>query len=126
MTPHVEDEAAVPRPVGPPPTPGVVRVAGDLDMHHLEEVRSTLLRAIAEAPPGTEVMVDLMYSSFCDSSGLEALLTARQRALESGRTLRLGAPSHQMLRLMEITDTAWMFEMGPAPRDDASTAGPLA
>ncbi|MFD8643894.1 STAS domain-containing protein [Streptomyces zaomyceticus] len=135
---HVEDGTVVPRPAGTPPTPAiptpavptpaVVRVAGDLDMHHLEEVRSTLLRAIAEAPPGTEVLIDLMYSSFCDSSGLEALLTARQRALETGRTLRLGAPSHQMLRLMEITDTAWLFEMGPAPRDapgsDGSAAGP--
>ena len=125
MTTQVEDEAAAPRPAGTPPTPGVVRVAGDLDMHHLEEVRSTLLRAIAEAPPGTEVLIDLVYSSFCDSSGLEALLTARQRALESGRTLRLGAPSHQMLRLMELTDTAWLFEMGPAPRNDGAAAGPL-
>ncbi|CAM5521362.1 hypothetical protein SNARM312S_01245 [Streptomyces narbonensis] len=86
-------------------------------MHHAKEVRSTLLGAIAAAPPATEVIVDLTYSSFCDSSGLNALLAARQWALESGHPLRLGAPSHQMLRLMEITDTAGLFAMGPAPRD---------
>ncbi|MEV4941535.1 STAS domain-containing protein [Streptomyces zaomyceticus] len=129
----MEDGTGVPHPAGTPPTPAVptpavVCVAGDLDMHHLKEVRSTLMRAIAEAPPGTEVVIDLVYSSFCDSSGLEALLTARQRALDTGRTLRLGAPSHQMLRLMEITDTAWLFEMGPAPGDapgaDGSAADP--
>ncbi|GGW03436.1 hypothetical protein GCM10010230_38610 [Streptomyces narbonensis] len=94
-----------------------MRVSGDLDMHHAKEVRSTLLGAIAAAPPATEVIVDLTYSSFCDSSGLNALLAARQWALESGHPLRLGAPSHQMLRLMEITDTAGLFAMGPAPRD---------
>lgn len=95
----------------------MVRLSGDLDMHHAEEVRATLLGAIAGAPPATEVIVDLTYSSFCDSSGLNALLAARRRATESGHSLRLGSPSHQMLRLMEITDTAGLFAMGPVPRD---------
>ncbi|MFE6781948.1 STAS domain-containing protein [Streptomyces sp. NPDC057680] len=118
---HAEDEATTPRPAGAPQA-AVMRVSGDLDLHHVEEVRSTLLDAIAEAPPGAEVTIDLTYSSFCDSAGLEALLTARRRALDSGRTLRLGAPSHQLLRLMAITNTAGLFAMGAAPRQDGSGA----
>ncbi|MFB7612237.1 STAS domain-containing protein [Streptomyces gardneri] len=113
---HLE-EAKELRPAGAPPKACVVRVSGDLDMHHADEVRSALLRAINGAPPATEVIIDLTYSSFCDSSGLNALLTARQRAMESGHPLRLGAPSHQMLRLMEITDTVGLFAIGPVPQD---------
>ncbi|MFE1344460.1 STAS domain-containing protein [Streptomyces sp. NPDC058757] len=90
-------------------------VSGELDIHRAEEVRSTLLRAITEAPPGAEVIVDLLYSSFCDSSGLDALLTARRRAADSGHALRLRAPSHQMVRLLKSTDTADLFPMSPAP-----------
>ncbi|MFE7581903.1 STAS domain-containing protein [Streptomyces gardneri] len=114
---NLEEEVTEPRPAGAPPKAYVVRVSGELDMHHVDEVRSSLLSAITEAPLGAEVIIDLTYSSFCDSSGLNALLTARQRAAELGRTLRLGAPSHQMLRLMEITDTVGLFAMVPVRQD---------
>ncbi|MFE5614329.1 STAS domain-containing protein [Streptomyces sp. NPDC056543] len=91
----------------------VVHVAGDLDMHHADEVRTTLFTEIAQAPPRAEVVLDLRHSSFCDSSGLNVLLDARRQAMELGHTLRLGAPCHQLLRLMETTETARMFTVGP-------------
>ncbi|MFD3663737.1 STAS domain-containing protein [Streptomyces sp. NPDC058659] len=100
----------------------MVRVSGDLDIHHAEEVRFALRSAIDGAPPGTEVTIDLTYSSFCDSSGLEALLDARRWATDSGRTVRLGAPSHQILRLMDLTGTAGLFATGPAPQDGGPDA----
>ncbi|MFF8839284.1 STAS domain-containing protein [Streptomyces sp. NPDC015130] len=115
---NLEHEATRLLPGGPPKS-CVVRVSGELDMHHTERLRSTLRRAITEAPSGAEVTVDLTYSSFCDSSGLNVLLAARQWAADTGRTLRLGAPSHQMLRLMEITDTIGLFPMGPVLQDAA-------
>lgn len=59
MIAQAEDKDAELGPVGAPPKACVVRVCGDLDMHHAGEVRSTLLKAIAEAPPGSEVLVDL-------------------------------------------------------------------
>lgn len=112
---NLEEQARETRPAGATPRPHVVDVSGDLDIHHAREVRSTLVDAIADAPPGAEVLVDLTYSSFCDSFGLEALLFARQRAVDCGHTLRLGAPSHQLLRLIEITHMVGLFAMGPVP-----------
>ncbi|MFH8419526.1 STAS domain-containing protein [Streptomyces sp. NPDC018038] len=115
MTTRTEDEATDPGPVGTPARSSVVRVSGDLDMHHAEEVGAALARALSEAPQEAEVIIDLTYSSFCDSSGLNALLAARREALRSGRRLRLGAPSHQLVRLMESTNTVGLFAMGPTP-----------
>ncbi|MFF9915404.1 STAS domain-containing protein [Streptomyces sp. NPDC013457] len=91
----------------------VVHVTGDLDMHHADEVRITLFTGIAQAPSRAEVVLDLRHSSFCDSSGLNVLLDARRHAMELGHSLRLGAPCHQLLRLLETTDTAGMFAVGP-------------
>ncbi|WP_426361849.1 STAS domain-containing protein [Streptomyces sp. E-08] len=105
----VENEATEPRQAEVPPQPVAVRVAGDLDIHHAEETRRTLLKAIGEAAPGAEVIIDLRYSSFCDSSGLDVLLAVRRTAMESGHPLRLGAPGHQMLRLLAATGTAGLF-----------------
>ncbi|MFD9304811.1 STAS domain-containing protein [Streptomyces sp. NPDC060048] len=94
--------------------PCVVHVRGDMDVDHADELRSALLLAIDSAPARAAITVDLRNSSFCDSSGLNALLTARRRALESGHVLGLAAPSHQMLRLLELSDTADLFPLGPA------------
>ncbi|WP_435975576.1 STAS domain-containing protein [Streptomyces sp. Qhu_M48] len=116
MSVNIGDHTAEYRRAGSPPRVRVVRMSGDLDIHHADEVRSMLRRAVTEAPAGAEVVIDLLHSSFCDSSGLEVLMTARRWATESGRTLRLGAPSHQMVRLMDITGTTTLFAMGPAPQ----------
>ncbi|MFD5767717.1 STAS domain-containing protein [Streptomyces sp. NPDC127049] len=117
-----EDEVTRACSTGVPPEARVVAVYGNLDLHRVEAVRSALLVAITHAPSGAEVIVDLTYSSFCDSSGLAALVTARERAADAGHTLRLGAPCHQMLRLMELTGTVGSFAMGPAPAGEEPAA----
>ncbi|MCB8901045.1 MULTISPECIES: STAS domain-containing protein [unclassified Streptomyces] len=97
--------------------PHVVWVRGDMDLDHAEELRASLMAAVAEAPRGADIIVDLQNSSFCDSSGLNALLAARQEAAESGHHLRLAVPSHQMVRLLESTGAMGLFVLGPAVSD---------
>ncbi|MEU6215734.1 STAS domain-containing protein [Streptomyces sp. NPDC090085] len=104
---------------GPPagtagPGPYVVRVTGDMDVEHADELRAALAAALAEAPDGAEIVVDLRHSSFCDSAGLNTLLEARRRGEESGHVVRLAAPSHQLLRLLEYTGTTGRFPLDPA------------
>ncbi|MBT2478862.1 STAS domain-containing protein [Streptomyces sp. ISL-94] len=82
----------------------VVRVSGDMDIEHVGELRTALLEAVSQAPEHADIIIDLMHSSFCDSAGLATLLSARRRAAESGHLLRLAAPSHQLLRLLELCD----------------------
>ncbi|MGW5420486.1 STAS domain-containing protein [Streptomyces sp. NPDC003943] len=92
----------------------VLRVSGDMDLDHSAELRSSFLTAVAEAPRGTEIVFDLQNSSFCDSTGLNVLLAARELALESGHGITLAAPSHQMVRLLEITGSVELFGFRPA------------
>ncbi|BAJ33208.1 putative antagonist protein [Kitasatospora setae KM-6054] len=89
----------------------VCRIAGDLDIESLAPAR----KALAEVLRGGNrlVVVDLAQVAFCDSSGLNMLLTARADALAAGAVLRLAAVSHPVERLLEITGAAAVFDVRP-------------
>ncbi|MGW6691115.1 STAS domain-containing protein [Streptomyces sp. NPDC054961] len=93
----------------------MVRLSGEMDITRASEVRTVLLHAVTRPDGPAEIVIDLSDLTFCDSSGLNALLRARLEAVESGHTLRLAAPTHQMLRLLELTGTLQLFPIDPAP-----------
>ncbi|MBT2545252.1 STAS domain-containing protein [Streptomyces sp. ISL-44] len=47
--------------------------------------------------------------SFCDSSGLNVLITARHTTQKHGRHISLRGPRPQLLRLLELTGTDALF-----------------
>lgn len=87
----------------------VIVAAGELD----------LLGApiLAEAVPagGEPLVIDLESVGFMDSSGLRALLEARQLCLESGRPFALARPSDAVRRVLELVDLEREFELIEAP-----------
>ncbi|MFE1831565.1 STAS domain-containing protein [Streptomyces yangpuensis] len=97
--------------------PYVVPVSGDMDLDHAGELREALAAALSQAPEGADIIVDLRNSSFCDSAGLNMLLDARRQGVQAGHVLRLAAPSHQLLRLLELTGSTSSFPL------DASVPG---
>ncbi|MFK0047662.1 STAS domain-containing protein [Streptomyces sp. NPDC090741] len=74
-----------------------------------------LLAALSGEQLPHDLVVDLQYLSFCDSSGLNALLAARAVAAESGQIFYLAAPREQFMRLLEITGAVDLFAIEPAP-----------
>lgn len=105
-------------PTGPPPQAteaAVVRLSGEMDISRVDEVRALLLEAVTRTGGPTDIVVDLSGLTFCDSAGLNLLLRARMQAVESGHTLRLTAPSAQMLRLLDITGVLPLFPVDTAP-----------
>ncbi|RPE37067.1 STAS domain-containing protein [Kitasatospora cineracea] len=88
----------------------VCRITGDLDIESLAPVK----KALTEVLRGNRlVVVDLAQVAFCDSSGLNMLLTARADALATGAVLRLAAVSPPVERLLEITGAAAAFDVRP-------------
>ena len=53
--------------------------------------------------------IDLGDVTFCDSSGLNALLIARREAHRQGTAVHLARPSHAVTRLLEITGADKVF-----------------
>lgn len=86
---------------------GVLVVAeGELDL-----VGAPALAAALPAAGDSMVVVDLGGVGFMDSSGLRALLEARQACLDAGRPFAIARPSDAVVRVLELVDLTREFEV---------------
>lgn len=78
-----------------------IRPAGELDMH----TSTRLLDTVRSHLNGTIERVELDGSQlvFVDSSGLRALVRAREAANDAGRTFVITEPSVALRKVLEIT-----------------------
>ncbi|MEW9550476.1 STAS domain-containing protein [Nonomuraea sp. NPDC050783] len=98
----------------------LMTLRGELDRQTQPELWRTL-RELLEAAARPHIVCDLSNLSFCDSSGLRALLIAHQQAQERGGGLRLIRASANLTTLLEITR---LVEVLPAYDDlDHATSG---
>jgi len=99
----------------------VVRVTGEVDMSHEEELRGELRTAVAAKPKG--IVVDLTECEFIDSSGIRALLLSReaQHPEEGSERLAVAASSEQILRILSVMGLDRVIPIRPTV-DEASAA----
>ncbi|WP_433795374.1 STAS domain-containing protein [Actinoplanes sp. CA-252034] len=74
---------------------------GELDMETGDLVEEQVARVLAGRP--AELVVDLEGLTFCDSSGIDVLLAARETAVRAGVAFRVTRPSGIVLRSLTIT-----------------------
>jgi anti-sigma B factor antagonist len=86
----------------------VVIVHGEVDMATAPRMREELVDAAAKAP--SHVTLDTRGVSFIDSSGLSALVQARD-ALAPATTLRLAGLDPHLRRLLDISGLLEEFEI---------------
>jgi anti-anti-sigma factor len=78
----------------------VLELCGELDLASVPLLESELEKA-ARAEAKT-IVLDLDELDFVDSSGLRAMLSARERASDSGGQLLLSRCSEQLTRLLTV------------------------
>jgi anti-sigma B factor antagonist len=101
-------------------------VRGEIDLASVPRLVAELRRA--EAAEAKLVVIDLADVEFIDSSGLQALLKARERLSRHGLRLSLSRPSAQVRQLLELTGTLGLFSVegleqvstGPEKRGSAA------
>ena len=98
----------------------VVRVAGEVDMSHEDELRSELRAAVAADAKG--IVVDLTECEFIDSSGVRALLLSRQeqRADRGPEKLAVAASSDQILRILSVMGIDQVIPIQPTVEEAAA------
>ncbi|GAA4983391.1 STAS domain-containing protein [Kitasatospora paranensis] len=85
-----------------PTTSGVLLVlAGEIDQDSAHEVRRMLEAALRAGPGNLEL--DLTAVTFCDSSGLNAVLAVRRAAESDGRRLVVQAAGPRVRHLFDLT-----------------------
>lgn len=89
----------------------VVRVGGEVDMLTTPLLGACLTKQL-QTGPGM-LVVDLTRVGFLGSSGLAALVTARDEAGARDVTLRLVSADHAVLRPLHATGLAELFNIYP-------------
>lgn len=85
----------------------VIALSGELDLASAPDLERELQAGEATSPG--QITIDLTELGFMDSTGLQSLLRARERAAESGYALSLRRGPHQVQRVFELTKTAEAF-----------------
>jgi anti-anti-sigma factor len=86
----------------------VLMLSGELDLASTPILEREL--AAVESAGAKKILIDLAGVGFMDSTGLQALLRARERATtEHGAGLALRRGPHQVQRVFELTKTIDAF-----------------
>jgi anti-sigma B factor antagonist len=79
---------------------GVVRVRGEIDVVSRERFEAAMAEALDAGGP---MVIDMREVTFCDSTGLNALVAANKRAIEEGTAIALVAVPPRVRRVFRIT-----------------------
>ena len=92
----------------------VVTVTGELDIATAEQAYSYISDVIDGLP--APVTVDLSGLTFCDASGIGALIRIARHARQAGRQVMLTSVRPSVLKIMRITGLDRAFpELSPVP-----------
>jgi anti-sigma B factor antagonist len=89
----------------------IVVLPAEVDMSNAERLREQLLVVVGEG--ATDVVADMSGTTFCDSSGIHALLQARKRAVAQGGRLHVVTASRSVLRLFDLLGLATLITVYP-------------
>ncbi|RYJ29103.1 anti-sigma factor antagonist [Streptomyces sp. L-9-10] len=82
----------------------------------LDYAQATILREQTERlvlSPGQNLVIDFSGLEFCDSTGITALLAARQRAQAAGADMTLTAVPANTLRILTMIGLDQVFTIHP-------------
>ncbi|MEU2062412.1 STAS domain-containing protein [Streptomyces sp. NPDC013455] len=94
----------------------VLGIAGELDYASAPELRERITTLALQ--PGQRLVLDLADMDFCDSSGITALIAARNHAHAARADIALAAVPPNTLRILRIVGLDQVFTLHP----DSDTA----
>lgn len=86
----------------------VVTVVGELDLYTAPRLQQALASLLREQEVD-RVVVDLSGIEFCDSTGMNVLLSGMKRVKERGGIFELAAPRPAVLRILQVTGLDTVF-----------------
>ncbi|NDZ78249.1 STAS domain-containing protein [Streptomyces sp. SID10853] len=92
-----------------------MELAGELDHRTAPTVRAALLEL--DLCPGQQLVIDLGFVTFCDSSGITVLIAARNHALAAHATVVLAAVPERVSRIFRTIGLEQVFPVHPTAQD---------
>ncbi|GHH44169.1 STAS domain-containing protein [Streptomyces candidus] len=97
----------------------VVEIAGDLDYDTAGRLREVCTDLALHS--GQRLVIDLAALEFMDSTGITALIAARNHALAAGADIALAAVPDNTIRILRLVGLDQIFPMHPST--EAATVG---
>jgi anti-sigma B factor antagonist len=88
----------------------IVTICGEIDLYTAPRLHSELAGLLAEGMP-TRVVVDMSGVEFCDSTGMNVLLSCLRRARERGGELEIAAPKPAVRKILQVTGLDSVFTL---------------
>ena len=88
---------------------------GEIDLYTAPRLHSELAAVIANAGQDMRVTVDMSGVEFCDSTGMNVLLSCLRQVRERGGELELAAPRPAVMKILQVTALDSVFTIVPAP-----------
>jgi anti-sigma B factor antagonist len=92
----------------------IVIAAGEIDLYTAPRLHSELAAVIDNAP-ASRIVVDMSGVEFCDSTGMNVLLSSLRQARERGGELELAAPRPAVMKILQVTGLDSVFTIGADP-----------
>src|SRR5215813_13430575 len=96
----------------------VVAMPAEIDAVNAEEIRQGLLSAVGLG--AAALVIDMSDTTFCDSSGVQAVIAAHRQATANGTELRLVATA--VLRILTVVGIGQLVAIYPTL--ELALAGP--
>ena len=93
----------------------IVIATGEIDLYTAPRLQSELAEVIANAAPAARIVVDMSGVEFCDSTGMNILLSCLRQVRERGGELELAAPRPAVMKILQVTALDSVFTIVPAP-----------
>ena len=86
----------------------IVIVSGEIDLYTAPRLHSELAAVVGSSAPA-RVVVDMSGVEFCDSTGMNVLLSCLRQAREQGGELELAAPRPGVRKILHVTGLDSVF-----------------
>jgi anti-sigma B factor antagonist len=88
----------------------IVTISGEIDLYTAPRLHSELAGLLAEGMPA-RVVIDMSGVEFCDSTGMNVLLSCLRRARERGGELEIAAPKPAVRKILQVTGLDSVFTL---------------
>ena len=92
-----------------------VITTGEIDLYTAPRLHSELAAVIDKSAPASHVVVDMSGVEFCDSTGMNVLLSCLRQARERGGELELAAPRPAVRKILQVTGLDAVFTVSAGP-----------
>jgi anti-sigma B factor antagonist len=88
----------------------IVTISGEIDLYTAPRLHSELVGVLDDGMPG-RVVIDMSGVEFCDSTGMNVLLSCLRRARERGGELEIAAPRPAVRKILQVTGLDSVFTL---------------